>query len=310
MAAGCEGGKENGLAAGAGAAVVPGAALLADPAPIVNRDLGAAGAAEVADAGCCWACSAGANEKADFGVSVAAGLEKRFGPLFDCSADPNPSGEGAAGCELPGAGVAAGVEEGKEKGVFCSEVVDDVVAGVGPEVLSAGLNGDCAGGGPKLNPEGFGSGGFNEGCPGVVPKLNPVERGSPALRVSAALAPKLNPDPFAASSAGLEPKRLLLDPPVLAPNAEVVGGGPAGVVEGPKLKGLLGAGVVEPNSGAGAVVAGVLAEDLSGVPNPPKILPVAGWPPVEPAGVVVLCPSLLVAAGLPKLKPVLPPPVG
>lgn len=71
---------------------------------------------------------------------------------------------------------------------------------------------------------------------------------------------------LAAPSAGFAPNRP--PPPVLAPNVDPEGGGPAGVVDGfPKLKALFVppvAGVVEPNS-EGALVEGV--DVLSGVPN-------------------------------------------
>lgn len=214
----------------------------------------------------------------------------------------------AAG-EGVGTEVAAGVlREGKEKVGFCSDVEADVAKGV---VV-------------------VGAAGFTVGCPGA-PKLNGLALGSGALKALSAGFPKLNPPPgegpgFAASSAGFDPNMFEPDPPVLAPNAEVVGGGPAGVVEVPKLNpGLVvGAGVVEPNSGAAEVVAGLFVEDLSGVPKPPNDSLGASLPPgLEPkrlgpevelgcpkrldvAGLFSIDPADVVVFGAPKLKP---PPV-
>jgi len=109
-----------------------------------------------------------------------------------------------------------------------------------------------------------------------------------------------------------EPK--ILPPPVLAPKADVDGGGPAGVVEAfPKEKRLLveaGPGVVAPNRD-GPEVDGVV-EVLSGVPKPEK----SGLPPsaavfsgffpnenpeepVPPAG----CPNILGVLVLPSVAP-------
>ena len=97
---------------------------------------------------------------------------------------------------------------------------------------------------------------------------------------------------------------------MLVPKAEVVGGGPAGVVEAPKLKvGFAVAGVVEPNSEGADVVAGLVVDDRSGVPIDPKRLPVAGLFSVGPALVVVFCPSVpVVDAGFPKLPKLTPDP--
>jgi hypothetical protein len=197
-----------------------------------------------------------------------------------------------------------------EKADFCSAPEVAVTEGVVVDVDSAGLN---PGPPPKLNDDAAGSAGLEGACPAAPPKLKPVDLGSAGFNeVCTVLSPKLKPPPkvgagFVPSSAGLAPKRFGVRPPVLVPKAEVAGGGPAGVVEFPKLKALVVAGVVAPNSGGADVVAGVPAGDLSGVPKPVKILGAAA---VGPAVVVVFCASEpVVAAGFPKLpKLKVPPP--
>ena len=180
---------------------------------------------------------------------LAAGCE-----VFDAEVVAEaPPRNGPGRCEASGADVLATVEAGKEKAGFCSEPEVEVTEGVTP----------IAGFGPNPSPlDDVPSAALN-GCSGGLPKLKPPDDW-----------PKLKPDGFAAPSAGLkgtspglEPNRPPAEAPVLAPSPEVDGGGPAGVVELPKLKELVVAGVVEPNSGAD-VVAGEV--DLSGVPNPPN----------------------------------------
>lgn len=241
--------------------------------------------------------------KAGFEASVVGGLLKTF------AAPPNKGFAAGAADEGFGAEVAAGVlREGKEKAGFCSDVEVDVAEGV-VVVGAAGLLAGCAG----------------------APKLNGLALGADAVEACSCGFPKLNPPPeegpgFNPSSAGFDPNKFVPDAPVLAPNADVVGGGPAGVVDDPKLKpGLVvGAGVVEPNSGVAEVVAGVFVEDLSGVPKPPNDSLGASLPPVlEPkrlglevelgfpkrldvAGLLSVDPAAVVVVGAPKLKP---PPV-
>jgi hypothetical protein len=219
----------------------------------------------------------------------------------------------------------------KLKSGFCSDALAEDEVDAAPGAGSVGLKALGAGVGPgKANPEELGfcsadlrgvapnegvveacSAGLNAVPLAAVPKLNPVDFGSVVwaeVVVSAGLPPKLKPPPspdpnLAPLSAGLDPKSPPLDPaepPVLAPKADVAGGGPAGVVELPKLKALVLAGVVEPNSGAADVVAGLLVDDLSGVPNPEK----TGLFSVEPAVAAVFgVPAALEVAGVPKLKP-------
>lgn len=141
--------------------------------------------------------------------------------------------------------------------------------------------------------------------------------------------PKLKAGLWLDSCAGLGANKPA--PPVLAPNAVVDGGGPAGVVEGlPNLNKPppeVVAGVVEPNND-GAEVVGV--EDLSGVPKPEKrdlgvspLLLSSGllWPNLKPPVLAVLVfPKMLGEAGLfsvdegcdgaPKLNPVVLPAAG
>lgn len=135
--------------------------------------------------------------------------------------------------------------------------------GAGPDVKAAPgavAKVDSAGfdGAPKPNPPDA----------GLEPKrpLDVLDEPGAGAAVVAGF-PKLKPD-FAVSSAGLAPNNVA--PPVLAPNVELGGGAPAGVVEGLlKLKGLLPpiAGVVEPNNGCADAER---VDGLSGVPNPGK----------------------------------------
>lgn len=115
--------------------------------------------------------------------------------------------------------------------------------------------------------------------PDVVLEPNKFPAGDGAPVDAVAGLGRLNAGVFAASSGGLGAKRLA-PPPVLAPKVELLGGGPAGVVEVlVKLKRLLeppAAGVVDPNN-EGADVDGV--DVLSGVASPENIDLGASAPP-------------------------------
>lgn len=190
--------------------------------------------------------------------SVVASFPKRPEPVFCFGTSPNKDGVLAdvVACDAGAVGAADVLDEleaggAKEKVGLGGSLLDVVVfSAAGAGVDSAGFEGA-----PKLNPPDA----------GLEPKSPPegaedVAAGS----VGAAGLPKLNEAGFAASSAGFAPKSPA--PPVLAPNVELDGGGPAGVVDGlEKLKALLvplAAGVPK-SEGADDEGAAV----LSGVPN-------------------------------------------
>jgi hypothetical protein len=201
-------------------------------------------------------------------LSEVAGAENKLDPVDCLGTSPNKDDGAAEGVGCAGADVvAAGAEpEGgagapKENVGFCPAAPEVAAApGAGGAEDSAGFEGA-----PKLKPP-------EAGLEANKPPGAVVD--SVAAEVVAAGFPKLKAEGFAASSAGFAPNRPA--PPVLAPKAELEGGGPAGVVEGlPKLKTLpppLAAGVVDPNKD-GADVEGVAV--LSGVPKPPN----AGFEP-------------------------------
>lgn len=242
-------------------------------------------------------------------VAGAAGFEKRLVLLSFAGAAPNNEGAvpGAAGCAVAGVGAVGAAAEGPKEnaGLGASEVVVD--AGVEDGVVSAGF------GAPKLKPP----------VAGLDPN-RPLEgaadagAGADGPLAGASGFVKLN-GVLAVPSAGFAPKRPL--PPVLAPNVEPEGGGPAGVVDGlPKLKALFVppvAGVVDPNN-EGALVDGV--DVLSGVPNEKVgFAPSPPWassgflapkrPPDEGA-LPELAPKRPDAAGLLSVEPVAPKRLG
>jgi hypothetical protein len=154
---------------------------------------------------------------------------------------------------------------------------------------------------------------------GFAPPNKPVP--APALDVEVAVPPKRPvPELLGVAFAGPPNMLLLVGAPDAPPNRLLVagpaGGGPAGVVEPPKLKVFDGAGVVDP---AGAPVAAVFGErpppnvEGAGVFRAPKSPPVAGAVvPVllKTEGADVLGAAGFAAKGFTAALPVLPVPKG